>query len=249
MAEVLITLGIIGVVAAMTLPTLIQKQQEKATVTALKKFYSTISQAYIYAKNDYGTPNLWYDEVMSKADPQAADTLVDVFTKYLKVSKVCHREPGCFPDVIYKKIDGNSTLKNYNVMNITSKIVTADGISVSFYSYGSNPVNNGVGHFEETYGTINVDINGLKKPNKFGEDMFTFIIAKDGIFPYGLQGSTIKETLEDSTVVNTDTFPKGCNRKDCYSYCEACAAWVIYNENMDYLHCDDLSWDGKKKCQ
>lgn len=28
-----------------------------------------------------------------------------------------------------------------------------------------------------------------------------------------------------------------------------CAAWVIYNENMDYLHCNDLSWDGKKKCK
>ena len=27
-----------------------------------------------------------------------------------------------------------------------------------------------------------------------------------------------------------------------------CAAWVIENGNMDYLHCDDLSWDGKRKC-
>ena len=28
-----------------------------------------------------------------------------------------------------------------------------------------------------------------------------------------------------------------------------CAAWIIYNENMDYLHCNDLSWDGKKRCK
>ncbi len=27
-----------------------------------------------------------------------------------------------------------------------------------------------------------------------------------------------------------------------------CAAWVIYNENLDYLHCNDLAWDGKTKC-
>lgn len=27
-----------------------------------------------------------------------------------------------------------------------------------------------------------------------------------------------------------------------------CTAWVIFNENMDYLHCDDLSWNGKTKC-
>ena len=28
-----------------------------------------------------------------------------------------------------------------------------------------------------------------------------------------------------------------------------CTAWVIYNENMDYLRCDDLSWDGKHECK
>ena len=29
----------------------------------------------------------------------------------------------------------------------------------------------------------------------------------------------------------------------------ACTAWVIYNGNMDYLHCNDLSWHGKTKCK
>ena len=44
LAEVLITLGIIGIVAAMTLPTLIGKYQKKQTVTQLKKSYTEISQ-------------------------------------------------------------------------------------------------------------------------------------------------------------------------------------------------------------
>ena len=47
LAEVLITLGIIGVVAAMTMPVLIQNHQEKVTVTRLKKAYSILSQAYM----------------------------------------------------------------------------------------------------------------------------------------------------------------------------------------------------------
>ena len=59
LAEVLITLGIIGIVAAMTLPALVQKNQEKVTVTKLKKVYSILSQAYQFAVNDYGTPDLW----------------------------------------------------------------------------------------------------------------------------------------------------------------------------------------------
>lgn len=44
LAEVLITLGIIGVVAALTLPSLIQKYQEQVLENQLKKMYSTISQ-------------------------------------------------------------------------------------------------------------------------------------------------------------------------------------------------------------
>ena len=54
LAEVLITLGIIGVVAAMTMPSLIQNYQEKATVTKLKKCYSLVSQAYVSILNDEG---------------------------------------------------------------------------------------------------------------------------------------------------------------------------------------------------
>lgn len=45
LAEVLITLGVIGVVAAFTVPTLINNYKEKVTVTKVKKFYLTMSQA------------------------------------------------------------------------------------------------------------------------------------------------------------------------------------------------------------
>lgn len=52
LAEVLITLGIIGVVAAMTMPSLIASHKEKETVSKLKKVYSTLSNAfYLQMKN------------------------------------------------------------------------------------------------------------------------------------------------------------------------------------------------------
>lgn len=59
LAEVLITLGIIGVVAAMTMPSLIANHQEKVTVTKVKKVYSILSQAYLIAVEEYGTPDEW----------------------------------------------------------------------------------------------------------------------------------------------------------------------------------------------
>lgn len=57
LAEVLITLGIIGVVAAMTIPTLLAKYQEKQTVTKLKQTYSILSQAIRSVQEDVGTPD------------------------------------------------------------------------------------------------------------------------------------------------------------------------------------------------
>ena len=50
LAEVLITLGIIGVVAAMTLPTLIQNYRKQQTTTQLKATYSILSQAFEHAQ-------------------------------------------------------------------------------------------------------------------------------------------------------------------------------------------------------
>lgn len=90
----------------------------------------------------------------------------------------------------------------------------------------------------KTYGAISIDINGFKKPNIFGRDMFTFSFTEQGIVPNGAQ------------IKIKNPFPYSCNRTKCtYAWCEGCAAWVIYNENMDYLHCDDLDWNGKTKCK
>lgn len=59
LAEVLITLGIIGIVAAMTMPSLIAEHREKKTVAQLKKTYSTLQQAYLIAISKHGEPESW----------------------------------------------------------------------------------------------------------------------------------------------------------------------------------------------
>lgn len=245
LAEVLITLGIIGVVAALTLPTIIAKYQEKQTVTSLKKFYSIVSQAYQSALNEYGTPDTWYEEEMSKGSPDAAKKMSDIFTKYIKVSKICYSDLGCFPDVTYTKLDGKDG-RNMDRYNAVSKFITADGMSVFIYSYGSADVNLSLG---KVYGVIGVDINGFKKPNTFGKDLFSFVLGKDRVIPCGTSSSTMPWTDEEGTLVELPTFPNSCNTNECIGLCEGCAAWVLFQENMDYLHCDDLSWDGKTSCK
>lgn len=81
LAEVLITLGIIGVVAALTMPTLIANYQKKATVTKLKKFYSLMNQAIQRSEAENGEITNW----MPKRDLQNAefDSFKDWYNKYL----------------------------------------------------------------------------------------------------------------------------------------------------------------------
>ena len=59
LAEVLITLGIIGVVAALTMPSLIAHHRKVATASKLKKFYSTMEQAIRFGEAEYGDSNEW----------------------------------------------------------------------------------------------------------------------------------------------------------------------------------------------
>lgn len=62
LSEVLITLGIIGIIAALTLPVLIQKHNNKVVETRLMKFYSAINQAVRMAEVEHGDKTDWYSD-------------------------------------------------------------------------------------------------------------------------------------------------------------------------------------------
>ncbi len=174
LAEVLITLGIIGVVAAMTMPTLIQNQQKRSLEVATQKFYSMMSQAVKQYMADYGvddlrnSPLVIYDnEYEGDRAQKACEGFVQ---KYLKVVKVC--EDGCFADT-YTKQNGEVSWSIGSGVNIPinrGKFVLADG-AVLDVLYGS-----------ESWGPIGlyVDINGKKGPNKIGYDLWWMDIYHDG---------------------------------------------------------------------
>ncbi len=66
LAEVLITLGIIGVVAALTIPTVIASYRKQEASARTKKFYSTIQQAFIMSESEFGPSNEWEREENAK---------------------------------------------------------------------------------------------------------------------------------------------------------------------------------------
>jgi len=85
LAEVLITLGIIGVVAAMTLPTLIGNYQKHVVETKLKRFYSMANQAIQLAEVELGPKTEWnFRTEACNADSYGEQCLTEFFDKYLK---------------------------------------------------------------------------------------------------------------------------------------------------------------------
>ncbi|MBP7211767.1 hypothetical protein KBA27_02935, partial [bacterium] len=121
-----------------------------------------------------------------------------------------------------------------------AKIILSDGVMIYFATLDANcSMYLGSGSLANGCAFADVDINGNKKPNIGGKDIFSFWITKNGFVPYG----TPKQKANDSA-----SDPVSFARCEQDHGGRGCAAWVIYNENMDYLHCDGLSWTGKTKC-
>ena len=87
LAEVLITLGIIGVVAAMTLPSLMQNYKRQQATARIKKFVSVINQALISAENDLGPREDWVIGEMDNSD--SAYNFLNTYIKpYIKSADI-----------------------------------------------------------------------------------------------------------------------------------------------------------------
>lgn len=233
LAEVLITLGIIGIVAEITIPTLMQNMNEKQTVGMVKKEYSTLSQAFNMAVLNDGPPDGWGLSTTSFND---VDTMIlfNHFVPYMKTIKKCGIDRGCLPDIPYIGLSNGT--EDFDSTTDTAKLQLADG-SIMFFRYWAGSYMGNTPSLSYVIGPVFVDINGFKKPNKLGVDVFRFLITKYGIIPSGTQQETAD--FKDGSDGCSTTGGTGRN----------CAAWVLYNENMDYLHCNNLSWSGPTKCQ
>lgn len=226
LAEILIVLGIIGLIADMTIPTLLTRTQEKIVVTQLKKAHSTFENALRMAIAENGSPENW--NLIDNQSGEGAVNMLNMLAPILNITKKCDLEAGCFPDVNYKSLEGQSIL-NLNEDQGRAKAQLADG---TIFATLTNSADCSVEqHGVKLCGVIYIDINGFKPPNQWGKDFFQLNVTKTGIIPSG-----------------APVFPNEFNNY-CLSGGYSCAAWVIYNENMDYLHCNDLSWGGRTSCK
>ena len=183
MAEVLITLGIIGIVAAMTLPSLINNYKPKELETGFKKNYSAINQAINMYTADTG-------EILH-ADELGTVELKKILLKYMDVLHECGAAWGskdCIYNAsnqeerskIYKTYNGKKYIGNLNLFD-DGQLVLKDGTLILIENQGITD--------KEVY--ISFDVNGYRKsPNKYGHDLFTFQLMNDGrLLPMGAEGT------------------------------------------------------------
>ena len=168
LAEVLVTLGIIGVVSAMTVPTLMQNYQRQSYVTQLHKTYNEMSQALLRYQTDKNALNLREAGMSSQAEVN------NFISSYFKVVNSCldsSTVTPCFANQSeYKKISGATASGFDNDANgLGMSFVLANGTSIRpWLSNGRNFI------------VMVVDVNGQKGPNILGRDFFDMCIDVNG---------------------------------------------------------------------
>lgn len=165
LAEVLITLGIVGVVAAMTIPNLMTNVKAHRLRSKFLKSYSTIQQAF---------KQMEYDDVSldPASYPSSRDTLFYLtYKKYLQVAIDCgsyyspNKQAPCYDfrdrSISYRNLNDTADI-SYSIFD-AGQIVLNDGTLILFNS--------------DTLGwMVSVDLNGFNgKPNRMGYDLFTFM--------------------------------------------------------------------------
>ncbi len=173
LAEVLITLTIIGVVAALTIPSVVRNYQKQQTIAKLKKAWSAINQAYNNSQAQNGMYQTWDRAV----DIGSEEYLNRYWKPYLKIQKICVSYQDCgYPNLTpWKLPDGQRQDPYYSVLpSRRTTLLTPDGILfVIFASSGINPVES----------IISFDLNNSKGPNVRGKDLFYFVRTDKGILP------------------------------------------------------------------
>lgn len=210
LAEVLITLGIIGVVAAITVPVLMQNIQDKQFKEAAKAAYSKVSQAINMMKADNDS-----DLKLYFANASSWTTFRQDLTSQLKIVNDCYNSvtrnnQGCVTVEDYSSVydtlyQSNNPAQTYC---FTSQFITADGM---FW---------GIQYNTGSYYIIAVDVNGYQKgPNVFGRDTFVFELFPNGSFvPMGAAGTYYAMGANDFCNRNTNIWGGKIQGYGCMYY-------------------------------
>ena len=169
LAEVLVTLGIIGVVSAMTVPNLVKNYQNQSLVTQLHKVYNEFSQAFERYMSDQRVESL----AESELGGGSAAGVRAFMQNYFKIVNDCGgnyftASKTCFASIPYGNINSNTETTFEDTCHGVYTLASGAAICID----AANNAN--------YVASIEVDVNGAQAPNIFGRDVFVMFVRPDG---------------------------------------------------------------------
>ena len=245
LAEVLITLSILGVVAAIMIPSTMHKIQDTQQLAGFKRAYSMLDNALQMMYVVEGLPSTWSDwPSTDEYNSSNANYFAQKLAKYLAVQKYCGSNSGCFSYGTKRKYSNGSDKLLFNDLagtnsnnadffadeNTNGKMTLKNNMRVSLSARYANH------SFTKSrcLGSIRVDINGEKGPNRYGYDVFSFPFDEKGI--QTKPGAYCGGNWNSTALGNSDQL-KNCN-KNVASTAESCYLWILRHNNMDYKYRD-----------
>lgn len=169
LTELLVALGIIGAIAALSIPSLLNNINARMLTTQLKSTVGSIQQL----ATDQLVANKTKD--LSDTDFKSADSLI--VDKNFSIVKKCDTAGECW-DQTYKKLSDMSVLNRIpgkDEGNMTT-VKLKNGVLLSYKLATSEEF----GDEDSAIGIFYVDVNGAEKPNILGRDYFAFYVSKKG---------------------------------------------------------------------
>ncbi len=214
LAEVLITLGVIGVVAAMTIPGLMTKYKDKMFAIQWRKSFSELAQAVrLMQENEDVIP------VSSRQGSQSGFEylLATTLGQYVKHGNICHEgkmvDEGCSPET-YPIFNNNGSINSSNMGAMGGGSTCMSLLNGSLVCF-------------DAYIAI-VDVNGFSKPNTIGRDIFSAIIDVDNYSIRPAKGHLTMWGPADGVKVNIDKGDGTC-KKTNNDYGWGCSYYYMNN--------------------
>lgn len=226
LAEIIFVMGIIGIVATLTVTNAKKDTDVAEKVSQLRKTEEILSTAFAQAVTENGDISQWANDDHGGVKDEEVWNIVK---PYLKLKKECGTSTGCWKTGDAKQLPSSSKEISDNIDDDSNmyKGILTNGASIAINSSYSE--SNTVGVF--------VDVNGPNKGTyRYGDDILFFVVDNNGeVFPYG------RGLRSDDELISECISGRGIY----------CTPWVLQFGNQDYLKgCRNrLSWNGPQTCR
>ena len=240
LAEILTALAIIGVVSALTIPTLAKSYKNRVFANSLQVSVANFEKAMHQMMSREGVDNLF--------DTKAWQEIVSNGTYSLNTNSAA-ADKNAFRDNLSIHLPVSEVESNYGQQNINGLPLAVVGNQPIMFETENGVIysilidttrtsinearayENNTSYLSMAANSVNIDLNGGAGPNRLGRDIFYYELSADGrLYPRGGRDQCMHNALRTNSV-STYVNP----RNNCVTTGFFCAAYLAENNyNMDY---------------